>query len=114
MAAGVEVRTAAMGEDIVFMVTGGSAHIGASSTARLLEDGAVRTETYELPGHREGPLADKLAAMAAKALGRTAVVVIGIHLDNPTHDEIEAVVEEAQSAMKETVQGMLEERSAGA
>lgn len=112
MTTGIEVRTAAMGEDVVFLVTGGTAHIGATATARVQDDGSVRTETVELPGHREGALADKLAAMAARAMGRSAVVIAGIHLDNPSRDEVEAVVVQAQTLMKETLERLIADRTA--
>lgn len=101
----VEIRAYEMGKDVVFLVTGGTAHIGAMATAWVSsETPPVHSYSLALPGHREGVLAVELAEMASLSLNRTVAVLAGIHLESPTKQEIEAIVEQARSRMKETLQ----------
>jgi len=97
----IKIRTYDMGHDRVFLVTGGTAHIGATATAYPASDGTICADAIALPGHRERELALELAAMAAAALGRAVAVLVGIHLDRPSQQEIAEVVEEARQNMRE-------------
>lgn len=100
----VKIRAIDMGQDVVFLLTGGAAHIGAAATAMYNpEERTVRVDTLALPGHREGELAAELAGMAARSLECTVAVLAGIHLHQPTSQEIEAVVAEARSQMRQLV-----------
>ncbi|WEK56018.1 MAG: hypothetical protein P0Y55_08210 [Candidatus Cohnella colombiensis] len=93
-----------MGHDIVFLVTGGTAHIGSIATAYVGGDGGVYTDVLTLPGHREGELAVDLAKMAAHSLGRTVAVLVGIHLEQPSRQDIEDIVAEAKRKMKDRLE----------
>jgi hypothetical protein len=73
----IQIRSLAMGLDVVFLVTGGTAHIGATATAFTSNDRVVCTDILSLPGHREGELAAELAMMASRRLGRTVAVLAG-------------------------------------
>ena len=97
----IEIRTYEMGKDKVFLVTGGTAHIGASATAYWAANGEACVEVVSVPGHRERELAVELAIVAASTLRRTVAVLIGIHLDRPTKQEISDVVEEARRKLQE-------------
>jgi hypothetical protein len=88
-----------MGRDVVLLVSGGTAHIGAVATACLAADRTVTIDTLTLPGHREGELAAELAMTASLSLGRTIAVLVGIHLDRPSKQQIEDVVADARSAL---------------
>lgn len=99
----IEIRSLTMGLDVVFMVTGGTAHLGAAATAYVTEDQNVRTDVLSLPGHLEGNLAAELAKMAVLALERTVAVLVGIHLDQPSKQDIENIVEEAKRKMRQVL-----------
>lgn len=99
----IEIQILTMGMDVVFMVTGGTAHIGAAATAYVTEDRDVRTDVLSLPGHREGELAAELAKTAALALDRTVAVLAGIHLDQPCKQDIEDIVAEARWKMRQVL-----------
>ncbi|WP_166244428.1 hypothetical protein [Paenibacillus turpanensis] len=96
---GISIQAVIMGKDVLFSVTGGEAHIGAAATAFYSEEGTVHSDVLILPGHREGELAVELARMAALALSCTVVVVAGIHLHQPTKQDIEEVVAETKREM---------------
>lgn len=92
-----------MGADRVFLVTGGTAHVGATAVAYWGADGKVGADVLAVPGHRERELAAELAMMAATALGCAVAVAVGIHLDKPTKRQIADAVEEARSRMSEAL-----------
>jgi hypothetical protein len=89
----------------VFIVTGGKAHIGAVATAYWTEDGNVRVNALSLPGHREEELASELATMAAHSLKRTVAVLAGLHFEQPTKQDIDAIVGAARNKMKQALNG---------
>ena len=96
----VELELKFQGRDILILVTGGKAHVGAVAVwdSREIYDPAVVTE---LPGHREGPLAVECAETLGRALGRTVAAVVGIHQDNATREEIAAIVANVRQGVVE-------------
>jgi hypothetical protein len=102
----ISIRTYHMGQDLVFIVTGGTAHIGAMATAYMSDDQTVHTDALIMPGHREGELAVELARMASYGLKRTVAVLVGIHLDQPTKQEIEDIVIDAIRTMSQYLDRM--------
>ncbi len=100
----IHIQTVMMGKDIAFLITGGDAHIGAAATAYRNNEGEIVTALQQLPGHREGELAQELAAMAASRLGVTVTVLAGIHVENPTREQIADIVKETHLKMEEAIQ----------
>ena len=77
-----------LGNDIQIILTGGEAHIGAVAVASAdSPQGSVR----EMPHHREGELAQKMACRLAKALNVTVSVSAGIHFPHISREEIATV-----------------------
>lgn len=102
---GIRIQAYEVGKDVVFLVTGGEAHIGAMATAWATPDTpTVQSCALALPGHREAEIAVELAEMASRTLNRTVAVVAGIHLESPTKEEIKAIVELARSRMRGTLE----------
>jgi hypothetical protein len=99
----VEIRFFRMGRDAVFLVTGGTAHLGAVAIAYSPDGRDARAEVLSLPGHREGELAAGLARMASEALGCAVAVLAGIHLHQPSRRDIERVVAEARRKMEQVL-----------
>ncbi len=62
--------------------------------------GPPSTSVITLPGHREDELVRPVAAELARALGRTAVVVAGIHLEAATARDVAALVRNARRAAR--------------
>lgn len=83
------------GRDLLLMITGGEAHVGAVAVA--CADG---TELVVVPGHKEGPLASECAEVVARASGRTCAAVAGIHQDHATEKEIQSIVVNVQQALE--------------
>lgn len=101
----VKLELRYQGWDFLLLVTGGRAHVGAVG----VWDGGNENDqavVIELTGHREGPLAGDCAEILGRASGRTVTAVVGIHQDNATREEIEAIVtnvREGASALTKTV-----------
>ena len=79
-----------IGRDVLFIVRGGAEHIGAVSTA-YAEDAEITVETTVVPGHKEHLLSEPIARRAAESLRRTVTVVMGIHYDGMTQEQIAEV-----------------------
>jgi len=85
---------------------GDAPHVGAVGVSvprpggRRGSRGAASTSVITLPGHREDELAQPIAAELARALGRAAVVVAGIHLEAATARDVAALVQNARRAAR--------------
>ncbi|WP_246072995.1 hypothetical protein [Paenibacillus dokdonensis] len=94
----IRIEEVPVGKDILLVITGGSAHIGAVATAYYCDDAKEATvQTIDLPGHREHDLAAEMAEKAAEALGITVTVAAGIHYDGINREQISEIVAEANS-----------------
>lgn len=90
------IKELEIGKDLLLMITGGEAHIGAVATAYTSSesDPVIETETIGVPGHKEAELADGFARELAERLGRTVTVVMGIHYDHLSREELKELVSE--------------------
>lgn len=75
------------GQDLVILLAGGDAHIGAVALAPCSNHESV----LSILGHREGELTAKMASRLAHALDCHVVVCAGIHYPAITMEEIEFV-----------------------
>ncbi|MGF7047450.1 hypothetical protein J2T13_001955 [Paenibacillus sp. DS2015] len=95
-----------VGRDTLLIITGGVAHIGAVATAYVGTEG-IEVQTSRVPAHEEHRLVEKCARIAATALGRTVTVAAGIHYDDITKEQINAVVSSVDNLMEEYLQRVL-------
>lgn len=98
----IQIRQSKVGKDLTFLITGGEPHIGGVATAFWVDD-KIQVTVTELPHHKEGELAKECAETAARELGITVSVIMGIHIDNATKKEIEDIVQYVRKEMKEEV-----------
>jgi hypothetical protein len=80
-----------IGDDLLVVLGGEGAHIGAASMAEAAPDEAPRIRTIVSPPHKEAELTEFLSQAVCAATGRRTLAVAGIHLDAITRDEIEAI-----------------------
>ena len=107
----IQIQSYSMGGDMVFHVTGGAAHVGAIAVAYFNETGKeiheqLQVFVHQLPHHKEGELAKECAELAAKTLKVTSSVLMGIHIDHATKEQIEDIVEYVRKSMKETLEAI--------
>ena len=100
----VQLRLFEQGRDILVLITGGEAHVGAiaacdgrlGATLNPASGGAV-----QMPGHREGPLAVEAAETLAAVAGCTCAAVVGIHQDQATPAEIQDIVAHVRQGLQQ-------------
>lgn len=88
------IRVDSVGRDLLVRIEGGEAHIGAVAVAQL-QDGRVETSQIVLGIHKEGPIATHAAHQIAREAECTVTSVAGIHFDNISKGEIQALVADA-------------------
>jgi len=84
----VALRAIDVGGDLVVIITGGKAHVGAAAVG-ITCGGLASSSVVTVPAHREDRVAKGAAEKLAKALDRSVVVVAGIHYDAITKEEID-------------------------
>lgn len=86
-----------LGEDYLLTLTGGEEHAGAVAVG-LFDEKSRRASSsvLTLPGHREEQLALESAKRVSKATEKTTIVVVGIHVDNISLEEIKEIVSTAE------------------
>lgn len=96
--AAITLEALPMGEDLAIALSGGERpHIGAVAVAQPhpgLDDPdrtSATASTIALVGHREDMLARGLANRIAAATGRVVALACGIHYDDLSAEEIDAV-----------------------
>ncbi|WP_338539871.1 hypothetical protein [Paenibacillus tundrae] len=106
----IRLQVVDVGQDKVFMVTGGDAHIGAVATYYVDHD-RLSGATFHVPGHKEQELCERLARKAAYQLKVTVTVIMGIHFDAITRMQIDEIVQTAERLLDEhlLIKGQLKE-----
>lgn len=94
----VHAHVSLLGNDILAVLSGGVAHIGAVAMAQPRPSIAdprkagATSSVFTYVGHKEDIIAKTMSEKLAKGLNRKAVVVAGIHWDNLKDEEIEVIV----------------------
>src|SRR5690606_41436418 len=95
----ISLRTFLMGRDLVVLITGGRAPIGAVATA-YPDSAGIQGKTHAPPGHREGDLVKELAYAAAPSVDCTVTVAMGIHVERAPREEIDEIVRALRRGMR--------------
>ena len=85
----LESRT--IGADLLLTLTGGEEHIGAAALATFDSEGHVTVSVMTAPGHKEEEIAMRGARTISKALSKTVLLSVGIHLDQISAAEISEI-----------------------
>jgi hypothetical protein len=80
-----------IGEDLLVIIVGEGAHIGAVSMAEALPGEEVGSATVTARGHKEAELTGFVSQAVCSGTGRRTVALAGIHLDDITQAEIETI-----------------------
>lgn len=82
-----------MGHDLIVRLYNENAHLGAVAVGEYDEaSGRASTSVITLLGHKDDVVAQKAAHELAKATMRPVCVIAGIHVDNITDAEIDAIL----------------------
>lgn len=98
----VILRAIASGEDLsVIIGGGGKPHIGAVVIARPdKESKKVSYTTWTDIGHKDDIVAKEAANELVKVLNKNIVVIAGLHVDNATQEDINRLVKNSSSLVK--------------
>ncbi|MDR2821224.1 MAG: hypothetical protein LBB60_11930 [Desulfovibrio sp.] len=88
------------GNDVQILLDGGHAHIGVVA---LAAPGKNASGHLDVPSHREGELASRMARRVANALCCTVCVSAGIHYENISKEEIRTVEQLADTLTRRCV-----------
>jgi hypothetical protein len=94
------LRLFRMGNDVQILLDGGQAHIGAVALAAPGKNASGR---LDVPTHREGELASRMAQRVADALRCAVCVSAGIHYENIDREEIRAVEQLADTLTRRCI-----------
>ena len=93
------------GEDLTVIISGGEKpHIGAMAISiprpSLKDSNKVSTSTsvFTLIGHKEDELSKQIAENITKITKKITVVIVGLHIENATFQDIEYLVQNTQKA----------------
>jgi len=98
----VDLSLRRQGRDWILTLGGGDTHVGAVAVAarESLIDKEPCESLMVVPGHKEGPMALAAARRLAEASGQTCVCIAGIHQDEATTAEIQAIVANAERGLE--------------
>jgi hypothetical protein len=84
------------GEDLVIFIGGGERpHVGSLSLSTV----GSAPVSASLPGHKDHVVSSRAAMRVSKEMGKTCVVVTGIHIDNATKRDIELLLENSEKCL---------------
>jgi hypothetical protein len=92
----VDLYSFEMGEGLILMLKGGDKpHIGAVALAIPYKQ-TSSASLLSVYGHKDGEIAKPIAEKVSKKLKKTVVVIVGIHLDNATKDDIQKFIDNSK------------------
>ncbi|MGZ4907805.1 MAG: prenylated flavin chaperone LpdD [Halobacteriota archaeon] len=100
----LELEAAAIGRDLLVLITGGESHLGAVAVGGF----AIRSyvSVITMPGHKDDCVAKEAASRIADHLKRACAVLVGIHLVDPSKEEISSVVKDALALVDRMIEAL--------
>lgn len=100
----VELKSFKMGDDIVLMLQGGDTpHIGAVALAIPYKNTASAS-LITASHHKDGDLAKPLSEKVAKNLNTKVVLIVGLHIDSATKDDIERLISNSETVINKFIE----------
>ena len=92
----VRLESHKIGKDMLIVITGGEEdHIGS---ATLIETKG-HLQTIIKKGHQDHVISEKMANIIYDTIGEDLLVVCGIHIDNASKEEINILMDNAQTCV---------------
>lgn len=89
----VRLEAQPLGNEWLVVITNDYPHLGAVAIGDFdATSGRASASVITLPGHRDDVVARAQAQNLARALQRRVCVVVGIHIDNASQEEIGAIL----------------------
>ena len=105
----VDLNSFEMGDDLVLMLTGGNKpHVGAVALAIPYKQ-TSSASLLSVYGHKDGEIAKPLAEKVSKEIKKTVIVIVGIHLDNATNEDIQKFIDNSNNKVEKFLNDYIEE-----
>ncbi|RRS30579.1 MAG: hypothetical protein P794_06415 [Epsilonproteobacteria bacterium (ex Lamellibrachia satsuma)] len=92
----VRLTSYKIGNDRLVIITGGEEeHIGSAT----LIEAKGRLQTISKKGHKDHVISERMANMIYNTMGEDLLVICGIHIDNASKEEIDILVNNAQTCV---------------
>ena len=90
------------GSDLVVLIYNENAHVGAVAVGEYdHKQKRASTSVITRLGHKDNVIAQKAAYLISKHTKKPSCVIAGVHLDNITEEEIQKLLENADSLVKD-------------
>jgi gallate decarboxylase subunit D len=100
----VDLQAASMGDGLVVRIFNENAHIGAVSIGEYdFTNQRASVSVMTRLGHKDDSIAQKASYTICKMTRKTVCVVVGVHVDNITQDEIVQITENARYLIEELI-----------
>ncbi|MGZ4902183.1 MAG: prenylated flavin chaperone LpdD [Halobacteriota archaeon] len=101
----LELEAAVIGHDLLVLITGGESHLGAVAVGGFATRSYVSVIT--MPGHKDDYIAKEAALRIADQFKRSCAVLVGIHLTEPSKEQIRNVVDDALSLVDKMIEAFI-------
>lgn len=92
----VRLESYNVGKDMLIVITGGEEdHIGSAT----LIEAKSHLQTMIKKGHQDHVISEKMANIIYDIIGKDLLVVCGIHIDDASKEEIDILVNNAQTCV---------------
>lgn len=109
----VEAGAVITAKGVIVTVFGGEEpHVGAVAIAvprpSLVETNKISSTSsvYTLIGHKDDDIAKPAAGMLARELNEVVVVIVGIHVDDATEEEIKILINNSQKVIEKLLENI--------
>ena len=100
----VNVTVNSLGSGLVVRIYNQNAHIGAVAVGDYdYEHQRASVSVITRPGHKDDALAREAAYLLCKSTRRPVCVIAGVHLDNITAEEIDKILTNTKTAIREII-----------
>jgi len=97
-----------MGSDVLVSIYNENAHVGAVAVGEYdSKQGRASVSVITRLGHKDDAIARQAAYLISKSSQKTVCVIAGIHLDDITQEEIDKILENAETVVEEFVKSGL-------
>jgi hypothetical protein len=100
----ISLSAQSLGGDFVVSIYNENAHIGAVAVGEYdHRENRTSTSVITRLGHKDDVIAQKAAYLISKYTKQPSCVIVGIHLDNITTEEIKTLLKNSDSLIKDLI-----------
>ena len=112
----INIESRWIGSDLLVTIYGGDVpHVGSVSVASVSKSpfratNTISVSTMSQPGHKDYVLSGRVAEQLARELGVSVITTVGIHINDATRSDIDAIIGTVDALVEELVLRMREDK----